>query len=224
MINLVRDIGFEKAVLYTPLAVGVIAVCFDVGYFSAIDINLFTMFSLAEHLVFAMEALPIALTFLLWLVFFVLFLMPISLGVGRRRGRIILQIFITLAVALSAFLWWKYSIFFANAVIIPTVAISMLFAPRLARYSAELRVAFPAAAVFILWLSVPFYAGHLMGYFYMFNDTVSHVVVTRNSSVPGKLVRAGERGILFVRKPGNTAVFMRWDGIYQVELFNEHQF
>src|SRR4051812_36996300 len=36
------------------------ALTFDVGYFYGIDINFFTIFSLPEHLVFALEAAPLA--------------------------------------------------------------------------------------------------------------------------------------------------------------------
>jgi hypothetical protein len=39
----------------------VFAVAFDVGWFSAIDISLFTLFSISEHIVFALRALPVAI-------------------------------------------------------------------------------------------------------------------------------------------------------------------
>ena len=48
---------------YFPLLSAVIvllAITFDVGYFAAIDLSFFTFFSLPEHLLFAMEALPLA--------------------------------------------------------------------------------------------------------------------------------------------------------------------
>jgi hypothetical protein len=38
-----------------------LALIFDVGYFGAIDINLFTNFSISEHFLFSVEALPTAL-------------------------------------------------------------------------------------------------------------------------------------------------------------------
>jgi hypothetical protein len=40
--------------------VGLLAVTFDVGYFAAIDLSFFTLFSLPEHLLFAIQALPLA--------------------------------------------------------------------------------------------------------------------------------------------------------------------
>jgi hypothetical protein len=41
-----------------PVIGTVCAVTFDVGYFYGIDINLFTLFSLSEHVLFSIEALP----------------------------------------------------------------------------------------------------------------------------------------------------------------------
>jgi hypothetical protein len=41
--------------------VALLALIFDVGYFGAIDINLFTNFSISEHFLFSVEALPTAL-------------------------------------------------------------------------------------------------------------------------------------------------------------------
>jgi hypothetical protein len=50
----------EIAVL-VPVFGSTIAVTYDVGFFWGLDINYFTLFSLTEHLVFAIEALPFAL-------------------------------------------------------------------------------------------------------------------------------------------------------------------
>jgi len=55
----VKELTFKKDLLVVIPIVGTMAsITFDVGYFSGIDINLFTLFSAQEHVVFAMEALP----------------------------------------------------------------------------------------------------------------------------------------------------------------------
>ena len=41
-----------------PIFGTIAAVVFDVGYFYGIDINLFTLFTLSEHILFSIEALP----------------------------------------------------------------------------------------------------------------------------------------------------------------------
>jgi hypothetical protein len=50
----------EFAVL-VPVFGTAIAITYDVGFFWGLDINYFTLFSLIEHIVFAIEALPLAL-------------------------------------------------------------------------------------------------------------------------------------------------------------------
>jgi hypothetical protein len=54
-------IPFEKFVPVAPILGTMIAVCFDVGYFYGVGIDYFTLFSLTEHIGFALEALPYAL-------------------------------------------------------------------------------------------------------------------------------------------------------------------
>src|SRR6202521_1018906 len=51
----------DKYIAYIPLLGAAVALIFDVGCFYAIQINLFTLFSLSEHIVFAIQAFPIAL-------------------------------------------------------------------------------------------------------------------------------------------------------------------
>ncbi|MGE0565679.1 MAG: hypothetical protein AB7O50_14315 [Pseudolabrys sp.] len=75
-----------------PICGGIVAVSYDVGYFSGLDISLFTFFDLSEHLTFAFEAIPFA--FLLTLFVFTLI---VALGY-----------FATFKVALSGFYDWAF--------------------------------------------------------------------------------------------------------------------
>jgi hypothetical protein len=55
----------DKYLAYVPLLGAALALTFDVGVFYAIGIDFFTLFSLSEHIVFALQALPVALLILL---------------------------------------------------------------------------------------------------------------------------------------------------------------
>jgi hypothetical protein len=55
------SIAYEKLVPVVSLIAAGIAVSFDVGYFYGVGIDYFTLFSLSEHILFALEALPVAL-------------------------------------------------------------------------------------------------------------------------------------------------------------------
>jgi len=51
---------FKELLVLVPALASALAVAYDVGYFFAFDINYFNFFSLSEHVVFALQALPIA--------------------------------------------------------------------------------------------------------------------------------------------------------------------
>jgi hypothetical protein len=62
---------FSKELLViAPLLGSTLAVAFDVGYFYGIDVNFFTLFSITEHIVFALEALPSAFILTVFLTLF----------------------------------------------------------------------------------------------------------------------------------------------------------
>jgi hypothetical protein len=60
----------------------IFAFAFNVGYFSAIDISLFSLFSVSEHVVFAIRALPVAIG--LVVVFGIILSLPSIDEVGGR--------------------------------------------------------------------------------------------------------------------------------------------
>jgi hypothetical protein len=44
-----------------PIFASSLALCYDVGFFIGLDIRFFSFFSLSEHIVFALQTIPIAL-------------------------------------------------------------------------------------------------------------------------------------------------------------------
>jgi|SRR6185437_16605126 len=62
-------ISYEKTISLVPFLIVALAITFDVGYFWAIDINFFTLFSLSEHLVFAAEEIPLVIAVSIFVLF-----------------------------------------------------------------------------------------------------------------------------------------------------------
>ena len=64
-----KDTGpsIDSAKLFVPLVAISLGLIFDVGYFFAIGWGMFSLFSLSEHLVFAIPAIPFAFLFILLL-------------------------------------------------------------------------------------------------------------------------------------------------------------
>lgn len=54
------DVADINPLSYGSYLVALLALLFDVGYFSAIDVRLFTTFSISEHFLFSVQAVPIA--------------------------------------------------------------------------------------------------------------------------------------------------------------------
>src|SRR4051794_5219160 len=65
-----------------PIIGSTIAITYDVGYFFALDINFFTVFTISEHITFALEVLPLAI-----LASIILIASPIAVDKGFQGGR-----------------------------------------------------------------------------------------------------------------------------------------
>jgi hypothetical protein len=105
------DFGpYRELLVLIPLVGTALAVAFDVGYFTGVDINFFTFFSLSEHIVFALEVLPAALAGAVFISFCLFYLTrPVHLH-GRRTSRpLVARWFISVPVAgIAVFLSWDY--------------------------------------------------------------------------------------------------------------------
>ncbi|MGA8294026.1 MAG: hypothetical protein WB820_16340, partial [Rhodoplanes sp.] len=56
-----NNLQVKELLVAVPFLGSSIAVAYDVGFFYGIDIHLFTLFSITEHITFALEALPFAM-------------------------------------------------------------------------------------------------------------------------------------------------------------------
>jgi hypothetical protein len=94
--------------LVLPIAGSLAAITFDVGYFNGIGLEYFTLFSLSEHIVFALAVAPIAFLAALVMGVFVLILPPSEDNRARlSKGR--MQFIITLTIIAFApgiVVWW----------------------------------------------------------------------------------------------------------------------
>jgi hypothetical protein len=63
-----QGFDFKAVSVAAPLLASSIALFYDVGLFYALDAGFFTFFSISEHLLFALQSLPLALVPALWLV------------------------------------------------------------------------------------------------------------------------------------------------------------
>jgi len=218
-------------ILY-PLILFAVAVAFDVGSFVIIGMGFFSFFSPAEHLLFALEALPLAL--LICLV--ALFLCPLILKWRPAPsaqtngwdltlvGKCLLVLALLLLVGLatgpalySTYMQWPNTaqVLLILLLLLPPL-LSFTFADaRLMRLLVFPLVAYSAVALsFSLGVS---YNAALMSA--PPGAPLTSVVFKEEGRPPigVRPVRSGERGLLMYDPASRLLRFERWDGIRSVE-------
>jgi hypothetical protein len=202
----------KTLIVAVPLAASMIAMTYNVGYFSGIDIKVFSLFSLTEHIVFAIEALPLAFGLM-----FGSFVSIASLSMPKGKnttviGRWLIQrkvvglAFSLLLLGVIAYLINSIHWFVISGLVF--VAIFMYESLR-KRFSANIAILFGAVIVF----TVIFIIGYDQGARLLRSRLETHFLQVDGTTLAGRLVRGGEKGILFVRADSKELLFVRWDNI-----------
>jgi hypothetical protein len=155
------------ALLAIPFLGAIIAITYDVGYFSGIDIRYFSFFSISEHIVFAMEFITYALS--------------------------IAGVFIVVLICLvepSSFLNYR-----RIPGMVPLPSVNMMIVV--------------CVAFYIFGIIALFDVGSAMGSAEVNSKVVTHVL----NEARGRLIRGGERGVLFVADDPKSIQFFRWEEV-----------
>ena len=203
-----------------PLLGSALAVIFDVGYFSGININLFSIFSLSEHIVFALEVLPEALMFA-----FVVSLLAVYIHILRSRinERLITAIVVVLVIVIVALTLW-YLIFWRGQYwlgIGTAVAFGFCLALSFKTKNLVARVVNLCAAAVVL----DFMLGYSMATAYLADaeNAASTIIETRfGPEIDARVIRSGDRGVLFIDPKKNKVTLLKWDEIKQISTAAAH--
>jgi len=207
------DDGFPKeALVLIPLIGSVLAITYDVGYFYGIDINFFTFFSVTEHLVFAMEAAPMAFIFAVFITFIV----------GTERGKQYVgleagkpnkqpQLFWVSYVIGAAFI--AFGLFYGYVGVLSAVITGILTGYVYTR-SPPRNVIFVSAGATILF--VAWTTGFDSGRAYLRNGNASHSLQTTNQVLSVNIIRSGDKGVLFYEPKEKQIAFLKWDQIQKI--------
>jgi hypothetical protein len=224
----------ELAVL-VPVFGTAIAITYDVGFFWGLDINYFTLFSLTEHIVFAIEALPVALGLSFTLaVLFVVFKATDQrkndkaerematlnaqqksewLRQSAARDRRIALRWVAFSLASLPLAWLGHPLL---SIIVFTCCMSLqsigaLFYPKIL-YSPF----FVANSVVTVSLLITFAVGVDVQQRFVRGGKVAHAISLENSELTGRIVRAGERGLLFYDPGSREISFVRWETVKRI--------
>ncbi len=209
--NALKLLGTEQlktAVLVLPLAGTLTAITFDVAYFLGVDMNYFTVFPLQEHVGFALPVAPFAFLATLgaWMQ---MVLMESDKRVvallGNRKFH--LSYFVIVSVIFGALGWWMNIDTLSWLATLCIIATILIWTRKFVVY---LRFSFIIA---ILYGSI-FFAGRDLGMLDVNSSVPTHLL---NDETAGRLIRTGERGVLFVTKGDRQVVLFRWDGIKSIK-------
>jgi hypothetical protein len=206
-----------------------------VGYFYGIDINLFTLFSLSEHILFSIEAFPFALLAMLFLlsIYFAkiggdeaaiavvdrigpriqsspqiraLFEFELPKGLNIIVGYSLM----ILSVLLSVF-WPNPSLTAKFIFMAMTVLGALILGFRIFRSQrVQLIVGALAGLICVFMLGLAIAQSYVAG------SKVLHQLLVGSESLNGRIIRSGERGILFVENEHKRVVFIKWDELKRV--------
>jgi hypothetical protein len=222
-----------------PLFVSSLAVCYDVGFFYGLDPRYFTFFSLSEHLVFALQALPFALIPALWVLSAVLafwFGDVLLQQQTKRVSEMDLPTLQTLAAKSRARLRW---IKIADPVVkVVIIGLALWFfsmhrytnavwvfigivIPELISYPLKETTRIRRIVLIVFSISMSWIMAFAMGYEQadkvIASTSASEIVSSDNKDIATRLVRGGERGVLLFSLDTKKLTFLQWNAITKIE-------
>jgi hypothetical protein len=206
--------NIKEFLIVIPLIASALAVTFDVGYFWGTDINFFNVFSVSEHVGFAIEALPFALFFAIGS--FIVPLLMEHLNVLPKRERPGRPWWLYLSIAIWIVATGILTVFyrsFAMGSLLITGAIAFVMMRTIVKSPWRLVL----GCIFAL-LIMDFTLGLDLGVRYSESDRFPYTIVPKQGAeLKARIVRSGDRGVLFYIAGTNRLTLLPWDQIKQVE-------
>jgi hypothetical protein len=198
-------------VVLLPALASAMALSYDVGCFGPYGVRFMGFFSLTEHLVFALEALPIALVVGTMVPLIVNAIVDTTVVRLPSRRAVVKRVLLSLVVSavvgisLALGLWTLGIIVFAAFL---SLIIKSLPAP-VSRVSLACCV---AAIALLLSLAVGVDSANLQ----KFVSKRTQTITTTSAELERILLRSGEKGILVFDRASQTTDFLPWDQIQQI--------
>ena len=235
-----RNDSIKAFGVYAPLLASTMAISFDVGYFSGLGISYFTIFSLTEHLLFAIEALPIAMLVAAIVIgFFVYtqFLLSKNArelasfndkikGMGLPELREELNSLraslrkkwwkeIIFYVVVAGWLAWTlYFAYFGMIVLFAYIYFAAMYLIKSER--SQLHTLTMALASAAMPMVCSFAFGFQTAMVFKRIDTPNAFLVQKMNEIPARIVRSGEKGVLFLSLDSKTVRFLKWDAVTEL--------
>jgi hypothetical protein len=208
-----------------PLLAGSLAITYDVGFFFGTGIAFFSFFSLSEHLVFALQLLPLAaippaIVLLMW---FAVGWWSSNYNPMEKRGlgyKLTVVAYVIVPVIAGA---WIQRLDWMFVYIILLIYVVAFFAVgrsifEISQWEARVRIAV-ACGVAAAALILSFLIGFQQAKSILESKTASETIIVGDNkpALPVRLIRGGDRGVLFFSLDTKKVSFLRWESIKQIE-------
>jgi hypothetical protein len=213
---------WKSAGLGLPLLASSLAITFDVGFFWGIEINFFNAFSLAEHLVFALQVLPAALICAFFVILY--FLLVSAFDPVARRG---LTPLVKRYRNSEVYLYWGLLILDIVAIIIVwqldlrnslRILATSFFVHQFIRITIPLARTPAMLAVFAVFMALTFsfFFGIDIAHAYLRHTQAHFTISTDIGERRVNVIRSGERGLLYIDPTTKQITLTRWDSIKDI--------
>ncbi len=197
-----------------PLLASALAMMFDVGYFNGIDINLFSIFTVSEHLVFALEALPLGLCLAIvpfaTLYYFDHLDNEYTRRIGNQKGKTwfrVVAVCVGCGMLVLAYVWG--------------ILLSCVICLVAGIVSGNWRLNPPKVLPFLFWsgfivFALSYSLGYDMSRRYLLYGEPDQIIETSSGELNVLLIRSGEKGLLFYNPKNRSVSFLHWDAVKQL--------
>ena len=242
-----KEDWFKALAIVVPVFATSLAISYDVGFFYGANIEFFTFFSLSEHVVFALQAIPFALLPSITLVgviagLWIGYHWLVKVGVETaakvqlmgdeerksfaeglkkqvRRNKLI-DPFVQAVIFGSAlvFIFSRHD-YAGGFVILVSQVINKLAYPVERWESKTFKY-----IMFAIFLSAGWATAFLIGYqrseaILLSKSPSEKIVLQGNEDIQATIIRGGERGVLFKSFATGKLSFLRWDQIKRIDAF-----
>ena len=227
----------DSYLAYVPLLGAAVALTFDVGYFWALNLSFFTLFSLSEHILFAIQSFPIALAVLLFclaaagIVLNASFLWkgppPLApVDPHQLHGvKLILASVILAFVIVMPLLVFAIYLLYSTPIITPLVMEILMGWGGWSFVHDPYKRAFTAVVTVLFLLTFSFFIGYSFATSAttkadpqnIFQPGIGTINLKTGVPINGRIIRSGERGVLIYDPASDRLRFLSWEGISSIE-------
>lgn len=206
-----------------------IAVTFDVGFFYGIGIDMFTFFTLSEHVLFSIQWLPVSLVMFFVVILIILSIWLQTLPMRLTKNSIVIKnraVFLVISVAVIFIFILSIYITIRNKdfIILIISAVFVTICTFVAQVVVSTKISYLtkgtvfSTSVYLMMLGSAFGIGYGSGWLRSHeNNMFAHTIITKHGDErSGRIIRAGDKGVLFLSKPNNEKSFLKWEDLGEV--------